>query len=82
MMERSSLSTLLRLALILAGTAFAGAAVPANALPIGHEAQALMDILLAAPVIEPQRGFKAKMLIPQASSTTRCLWSRITERFF
>jgi hypothetical protein len=64
MMERSSLSTMLRLALIFAGTVFASAAIPANARPIGHEAQALMDTLLAPPVIKPERGFKAKMLIP------------------
>jgi hypothetical protein len=32
--------------------------------PLGHEAQRLMDILLAPPVIEPERGFSAKILIP------------------
>lgn len=36
----------------------------AGARPLGHEAQAVIDRLLAPPVITPEPGFSAKMLIP------------------
>jgi hypothetical protein len=36
----------------------------AIARPLGHEAQAVIDTLLAAPAIKPEPGFTAKMLIP------------------
>jgi hypothetical protein len=35
----------------------------ADARPLGHEAQAVIDRLLAVPVIRPERGFSARMLI-------------------
>ena len=36
----------------------------AIARPLGHEAQAVVDTLLAPPTIKPEAGFTAKMLIP------------------
>jgi hypothetical protein len=36
----------------------------ADARPLGHEAHAVIDRLLAVPVIRPEPGFSAKMLIP------------------
>jgi sugar lactone lactonase YvrE len=36
----------------------------AKAAPLGHEAQALIDRLLAPPVIRPEAGFRARLLIP------------------
>jgi hypothetical protein len=35
-----------------------------TAKPLGHEAQAVLDIILASPVIKPEAGFSAQMLIP------------------
>ena len=36
----------------------------ANARPLGHEAQVVIDTILAPPAIKPEDGFSAKMLIP------------------
>jgi hypothetical protein len=36
----------------------------AGARPLGHEAQIVIDTLLAVPTIKPEAGFTAKMLIP------------------
>lgn len=36
----------------------------ADAHPLGHEAQGVLDALLAPPMIKPEAGFSAKMLIP------------------
>jgi hypothetical protein len=35
-----------------------------TARPLGDEAQAVLDIILASPVIKPEAGFSARMLIP------------------
>jgi hypothetical protein len=51
-----------------------------GARPLGHEAQAVIDRLLAVPVIRPEPGFSAKMLIPPASSweqVRREVWGEI-----
>jgi len=39
-------------------------ATTAEARPLGHEAQAVIDTLLAPPTIKVEAGFRAKMLIP------------------
>jgi hypothetical protein len=58
-MKRAPLfATILSSALIIA---FANIA---NARPLGHEAQIVIDTILAPPAIKPGDGFTAKMLIP------------------
>jgi hypothetical protein len=43
---------------------FALIATTAHARPIGHEAQAVIDTILAPPTIKAEAGFTVKMLIP------------------
>ncbi len=47
-------------ALVVALTAIAGGA---SARPLGHEAQSVVDLLLAPPTIKTEPGFRAKMLV-------------------
>ncbi len=68
-MDRFSLSTMLRLALIFAGTAFASTATPANARPLGRETQALLDTL-------PRAGYQASAGIQGEDADPAALFLR------
>lgn len=47
--------------LLMTGTVMAAAG---TAHPFGHEAQMVIGRMLASPVIKPEDGFTAKLLIP------------------